>query len=677
MINIKINEYLEKKTKNLNFEYKEIGIDIKNCDFIVWHPKELYLYITCKCQKDKNSTCQLPDLRKFVVKDFEIEIKVNQTIDSDINYDDLNGIEVHSKDPLILLISRGIAIIWNYEREDIEATLKLNYSIFGGNHIRAWGFFNSKSYVWISDMEAIGIWNYETGEYHEYYTLFWNSGVDFIVEFLFHPSEKLLGVLMSLDHEGSDLFFYLIPSQDKCDFCSYFNIPHGGSLKYLENLEFFRQYVGDPPRTGDISPDGSRLTIISINRKKCSYRISIYDITKGIFINNIVLSYQTNDRDLWNLDSVSIQYTKMGERILHHLADLIMIHDSNGIPIYAYKIDGVIKRLSCHKYYDVHAILKENKISIFLGVSKSIDLHNEYTKIIENANNRANDLINTHTIEKSRNFEFFCEEKALERIREYYKETEFKKAEDGLKFFLKNINKPDIDYIKRKFPEIINFSQVWEVSEPEIQNFLKIYQDNENLKYFRGAKIYREEVKILKEIENLSGEDFLLVDKLTPKFRGNLTFIVRNNRVTHIRSRSRKLRLSESIGDLKSLTHLTIVHGLQISLSSLIDSLSNLESLKSLHIIDSTHSFLPESINKLQSLEILDLSLNGLSNLPESIGELSSLKELILSSNNLTELPKSLCNLKSLEKIYLDRNRKLNLPIWINKLKERDVEINY
>lgn len=124
-----------------------------------------------------------------------------------------------------------------------------------------------------------------------------------------------------------------------------------------------------------------------------------------------------------------------------------------------------------------------------------------------------------------------------------------------------------------------------------------------NIAKFRGAELHRDDIKVLKELESLKGEEFSEVSKIEGDTK--MGFTAENNQVSGLGLYKCGLTtLPESIGNLTSLTYL------------------NLES--------NSIKTLPESIGNLKSLKELLLSNNGLRTLPESIGNLNSLKELWL-----------------------------------------------
>jgi hypothetical protein len=114
-----------------------------------------------------------------------------------------------------------------------------------------------------------------------------------------------------------------------------------------------------------------------------------------------------------------------------------------------------------------------------------------------------------------------------------------------------------------------------------------------------------------------------------------------------------------------SLRYLTIE-----SLILLPDWIGDIQSITQLTIYDNTNKTLPDSIGDLKNLTRLEISLSAIEKLPDSIGNLSSLNVLILSENkNLTSLPDSICNLGNLTKLLFDGKNKLErLPDSIGSL---------
>ena len=191
----------------------------------------------------------------------------------------------------------------------------------------------------------------------------------------------------------------------------------------------------------------------------------------------------------------------------------------------------------------------------------------------------------------------------------------------------------------------------------------------EKITSFRGAQITRLEADALRELEKLAtwltNRQFTKVNEVG--LRTKMGFSTENQRVIGIGLWECGIStLPESIGNLKSLTYLSLMDN---KLTTLPESIGNLSSLKELYLDYNKLTTLPESIGNHSSLKELYLGYNELTTLPESITKLESLQELSLGDNQLSTLPESIGNLKSLEKLYLYRNLLSTLPESISNLK--------
>ena len=125
--------------------------------------------------------------------------------------------------------------------------------------------------------------------------------------------------------------------------------------------------------------------------------------------------------------------------------------------------------------------------------------------------------------------------------------------------------------------------------------------------------------------------------------------------------------LTESIGNLSSLTLLKVQNN---QLTSLPDSIGDLSRLEMLDLTNNQLVFLPDSIGSLSSLRRLDLNNNHLTFLPKSMASLSRLEIINLTNNHLNILPENIGDFSKLAHIYLGGNQLDNLPKSIGNLPE-------
>lgn len=129
--------------------------------------------------------------------------------------------------------------------------------------------------------------------------------------------------------------------------------------------------------------------------------------------------------------------------------------------------------------------------------------------------------------------------------------------------------------------------------------------------------------------------------------------------------RNRLTVLPESIGQLTSLTSLSLWNN---RLTILPESMGELINLKSLSLWNNCLTILPESIGELINLKSINLTSNRIIVLPESIGELTNLTSLNLENNHLTVLSESIGQLSALKSFILRNNQLVALPDSIGKL---------
>ena len=280
------------------------------------------------------------------------------------------------------------------------------------------------------------------------------------------------------------------------------------------------------------------------------------------------------------------------------------------------------------------------------------------------------------------------EEKERERERERLREKNRQLVETGKK----HLDDRQWDAALDAFTESksICSSQEWTEGAQyadEMMAEIEQMRDKFEVVSFRGAKLIKYEVDVLKELESLTGKEFSEFKEI--KYDTKMGFVAENNRVSglglyecdistlpeSITKLTSLEKLSLSSNKIKtlpeSITKLTSLKKLDLgdnSISTLPELIGNLTSLEKLYVDNNDLKTLPESITKLTSLKELDLGYNSISTLPESIGNLKSLEKLNLRFNSITTLPESIGNLKSLEILWLRDNDLKNLPESITKL---------
>ncbi|MBD3214208.1 MAG: hypothetical protein GF311_16480 [Candidatus Lokiarchaeota archaeon] len=179
---------------------------------------------------------------------------------------------------------------------------------------------------------------------------------------------------------------------------------------------------------------------------------------------------------------------------------------------------------------------------------------------------------------------------------------------------------------------------------------------------FKGLK--EGDVEVLKEIESITGKEFIEVNKIRNNTK--MGFTTKNEEITGISLYNMELsELTDSIGEFESLETLNLAYN---KLTTLPKTIENLESLKILDLSKNSLKVLPESLFRLNTLESLNLRNNKISLVPEFIEKLVRLKELNLSLNRIVSLPDNIGNLLSLEVLKLGNNNLSTLPESIRKL---------
>ncbi|KAF8028483.1 hypothetical protein BT93_E1181 [Corymbia citriodora subsp. variegata] len=173
-----------------------------------------------------------------------------------------------------------------------------------------------------------------------------------------------------------------------------------------------------------------------------------------------------------------------------------------------------------------------------------------------------------------------------------------------------------------------------------------------NLKFCKFVKDLPEELCYMKVLEELliDGTSIRMIHFLRPASMERLQILS----ACQCESLA---RISDSIGQLKSLTYLGLDGA---AIDSLPDSIGSLKKLQSL-LLGNCQKLpeLPYSIGNLESLEIMDLSSTMIARLPRSIENLKKLKVLKMENTHLRKFPKDIKNLDKLEEIDLSRCKNL------------------
>lgn len=117
--------------------------------------------------------------------------------------------------------------------------------------------------------------------------------------------------------------------------------------------------------------------------------------------------------------------------------------------------------------------------------------------------------------------------------------------------------------------------------------------------------------------------------------------------------------LPDSIGDLTSLTSLTIRDQ---PIRELPSSIGNLENLKTLIITNAPLTRLPDSIGNLTHLTDLEIVGTDITSLPDTIGNLTNLERIDAPHNKLTSVPDAISNLPKLNEVDFSDNPLTVIP---------------
>ncbi|MBD3185731.1 hypothetical protein GF325_02790, partial [Candidatus Bathyarchaeota archaeon] len=176
---------------------------------------------------------------------------------------------------------------------------------------------------------------------------------------------------------------------------------------------------------------------------------------------------------------------------------------------------------------------------------------------------------------------------------------------------------------------------------------------NQTTATYQGVELLAIEQEAMLELERMVGEPIPVIGEVKWNTFG---FTAESGHVIQLGIFNQELTsLSESIGNLTSLTYLYLGSN---KLSSLPDTIGNLTLLKELSLYSNELTSLPDTIGNLSSLTYLNLEANQyqLTSLPERIGDLKSLTYLNLWQNQLTSLPERIGDLKSLQTLDLGYN---------------------
>lgn len=239
--------------------------------------------------------------------------------------------------------------------------------------------------------------------------------------------------------------------------------------------------------------------------------------------------------------------------------------------------------------------------------------------------------------------------------------------------YLQDIKKLSLRYNQiQTIPSWISKLSKLEVLNLNSNELKKIHNSIGKLNSLKVMLLWNNQLKYLPEtiinIQSLK-ELNLRLNKLIalPWNIGNLRNLTRldlhDNKLTSI---------PESISKLKLLINLDLSWN---SLEKLPPSIGELNSLVSLNLEMNELKEIPSSIGELNSLEILNLKSNKLISIPDSIGRLKSLKYLNLSRNSLKKLPNSLLNNSSLIELYISQNEIDMNSDYLEKLREKGVNI--
>ncbi|NVM02487.1 MAG: leucine-rich repeat domain-containing protein [Candidatus Helarchaeota archaeon] len=158
-------------------------------------------------------------------------------------------------------------------------------------------------------------------------------------------------------------------------------------------------------------------------------------------------------------------------------------------------------------------------------------------------------------------------------------------------------------------------------------------------KDFRGKKLPEEEIKVLKELEEIIGREVPFIDLI--EFN-SIGVQIEAEHIVGIGIYDCKLEIIPET--ISSLTHLQILDLNLNRIKTLPESFSKLKSLKELWLYDNLFTSLPDFIGELKSLEKLMLALNNIKSLPETLLSLTNLKLVNTNDNPLDEQAKDILN---------------------------------
>ncbi len=204
---------------------------------------------------------------------------------------------------------------------------------------------------------------------------------------------------------------------------------------------------------------------------------------------------------------------------------------------------------------------------------------------------------------------------------------------------------------------------------------------------FRGVELYREEIKVLNELEELTGKEFAYTSR---KVFTDFKFSSDEGHVTRIglpRCNLKEIppelikfnlylkrlvlfrnQIREIPNFLQNFTSLSVLDFVENKLSKLPPLIGKLTNLIKLFLDYNEIVSVPDEIGELINLETLSMMRNNLKAIPTSIGNLKALKHLNLAGNRLTELPETTSNLRSLQYFNLNGNNLKQIPESLKNL---------
>jgi len=138
------------------------------------------------------------------------------------------------------------------------------------------------------------------------------------------------------------------------------------------------------------------------------------------------------------------------------------------------------------------------------------------------------------------------------------------------------------------------------------------------------------------------------------------TLIIKDNLCEVEGGKLESIILSNTISDLRSLTHLDLSNNDLLALPTDIGRLQNLEFLD---IEDCRLGRLQASISQLAKLKTLYAKDNGFIEIIHDIGDMRSLTHLDMFNNDIAVIPASICNLVHLKFLCISPEHDAEVPI--------------